>query len=78
MKTIKGKIIFKGHFIKYCLWNILWTSLAILGSFLIFPAVLIGIYTAYWNIKYFVANLEIEIYDDRMPISERVRTEKCE
>jgi|GEM_PF-5691838 len=53
----RGRIIFKGNFLDYCIKFVLIT---ILG----FATFGIGlIYLPYWSVKYFVANLEIEFYE---------------
>jgi uncharacterized membrane protein YjgN (DUF898 family) len=51
----KGKIIFKGHFFEYFLMSL---------GLLVLSFVTLGImlpYFVYWQMKYFVANLEIEM-----------------
>lgn len=52
----KGKIIFKGQFLDYFLKFIGLLVLCALTFGLMTP------YLVYWNIKYFVDNLEIELY----------------
>ncbi|MEI6728775.1 MAG: hypothetical protein WCK98_03985 [bacterium] len=50
-------LIFKGNFVEFCIFNIIFFLLGFitLGIF--------WIYLPYWSVKYFVANLEIEMYE---------------
>lgn len=51
----KGKIIFTGHFMDYFIKSIGLFVLSILTLGILMP------YWVYWQMKYFVDNLEIEI-----------------
>jgi uncharacterized membrane protein YjgN (DUF898 family) len=55
-KMQKGKIIFTGNFWEYFFYSIGLLVLSTVTFGLMFP------YYCYWSIKYFVNNLEIEMY----------------
>lgn len=58
MKTTqKGKIIYTGNF-----WEWLGITILLLLA-TVFTFGLAGIYLAYWEIKYFVTHLEIELHE---------------
>ena len=56
---MKGKIIFTGNFLEFAFIFILLFILSIFTFGLGFA------YLAYWSVKYFVSNLEIELYPDQ-------------
>jgi hypothetical protein len=56
----KGKIIFKGEFWPFALWNILWAVVTTVGAFFIIPALFLIPYIVFWNLQYIAEHTEIE------------------
>ena len=52
----KGKVIFTGHF-----FDFFWKSIGLFLLCIVTLGILLP-YFIYWQVKYFVNNLEIEIY----------------
>jgi hypothetical protein len=55
----RGRIIFTGNFFEFAIIFILLFIISIFTLGFGFA------YLAYWSVKYFVANLEIELYDQQ-------------
>lgn len=59
MSKMRGKIIFSGNFLDYLIKNIFISLICLL---LFIPTLGLSLlYFVYWQVKYFFANMEIEI-----------------